>query len=550
MQKIGELGMCGLAFFSIFIGSLFQFWNLNSDIWFILNSGRYVVENGIPYTEPLAMHEGLRYVMEQWLTAVVFWKIYDSFDTSGMIAFSFIVGCAILYAYYHLCSLVGNRIIATVMTIVFGVIASRAFFTTRPQILSILIFIAEVILLEKYTKTRNWKWLLGLPFFSVLLVNLHSALWPMLFVLVLPYIVTYFARRVMSKAFCPSEYDLNPIILIFIVSIVAGFCNPYGFEAMSFVFNSYDPSIHDRIMEMCPPMIKTAFGGVFFAVLFGVFFVSARNAMPLQYLLLAVGTGLMSLFASRNIIFFYFLGTLPVAYVWRNLVLGTNRTSAKKLGVLTIAGVLLLWHHSAQNITLDSIPVVAILLMSALVICYFCYSCFYRYDGKLLDAKIPQLRLKYTSGILLMLICFSFFPFYMMQHSKDNGEKQKLIIDFLLSQEKRENIVLWTGFNTGAYAGFRGIKYYVDARPEVFLPANTHSVENIIGDYFNMTNGIIYYKDFFRDHKEFTHVLVCSADGFFFHIIQHDNDFELMREEYTANQEIYRLYKIKRAQKS
>ena len=542
--------MRGFAFFSIFIGSLFQYWNLNSDIWFILNSGRYVVEHGIPYTEPLAMHEGLHYVMEQWLTAVMFWEIYDNFGTSGMIAFTFIVGCAVLYMYFRLCLSVGNRIIATVMTIVFGVIASRDFFTTRPQILSILIFIAEVILLEKYTKTRNWKWLLGLPIFSVLLVNLHSALWPMLFVLVLPYIVTYFAGRVMSKAFCPGEYDLNPILLFSVVSFIAGFCNPYGFEAMSFVFISYDPVIHNRLLEMQNPMITTSFGGVFFAILFGVFFVSARNAMPLQYLLIAMGTGFMGLLASRNIIFFYFLGTLPVAYVWRNLILGTNRASLTKFGVLAIAGVLVLWHHSAQNIALDSIPMVAILLMSALVICYFCYLCFYRYEGKLLDTKIPQLRLKYTSGILLMLICVSFFPFYMMQHSKDNAEKQKLIIDFLLSHEKRENIVLWTGFNTGAYAGFRGIKYYVDARPEVFLPSNTHSAENIIGDYFNMTNGIIYYKDFFRDHKEFTHVLVCSADGFFFHIIQHDNDFELMREECTPNQETYRLYRIKRAHKS
>ena len=302
MQRIGEIGMRGLAFFSIFIGSLFQYWNLNSDIWFILNSGRYVVDNGIPHTEPLAMHEGLCYVMEQWLTAVVFWEIYDNFGPSGMIAFTFIVGCAVLYAYYRLCSFVGNRIIATVMTIVFGVIASRAFFTTRPQILSILIFIGEVFLLEKYTKTRNWKWLLGLPLVSVLLVNLHSALWPMLFVLVLPYIVTYFARRVMSKAFCPSEYDLSPILLIGIVSFVVGFCNPYGFEAMSFVFNSYDPAIHNRILEVQPPMIKTSFGWIFFVVLFGVFFVSARNAMPLQYLLIAMGTGLLGLLVDMRLI--------------------------------------------------------------------------------------------------------------------------------------------------------------------------------------------------------------------------------------------------------
>ena len=48
--------------------------NLNNDIWFILNCGKYVVQNGIPNIEPFTIHEGLSFVMQQWLTAVIFWE--------------------------------------------------------------------------------------------------------------------------------------------------------------------------------------------------------------------------------------------------------------------------------------------------------------------------------------------------------------------------------------------------------------------------------------------------------------------------------------------
>ena len=109
MDFIGRWGGKGLFFCMLFIGVLFQRWALNSDVWFILNSGRYVMANGIPHTEPFSIHEGLDFVLEQWLTDVIFWNIYDSFGVDGLLALTWMVGMVLIYAYYRLCILVSNK---------------------------------------------------------------------------------------------------------------------------------------------------------------------------------------------------------------------------------------------------------------------------------------------------------------------------------------------------------------------------------------------------------------------------------------------------------
>ena len=63
-----------LLLFSPLIG--FE-WSLNNDLWFLLASGKYVLERGIPHIEPLTLHEGLSFVVQQWLTSVIFRLIWD-----------------------------------------------------------------------------------------------------------------------------------------------------------------------------------------------------------------------------------------------------------------------------------------------------------------------------------------------------------------------------------------------------------------------------------------------------------------------------------------
>lgn len=185
-----------LFFLSMFIGLLFISRSLDNDIWFLLSHGRYVVQYGWPTTDPLSMHEGLDFVMQQWLSAVIFWESYVIGGESGPIAVVYVVSTAIICAYYRLLRLIsqGNRNIAIAVTAFVMIFVCPLFMVTRPQIFSLLIFILTVYLLEKSTKTISWQRYFAFFLLSVLLINLHAAMWPLMAILVVPYLVEKIVR--------------------------------------------------------------------------------------------------------------------------------------------------------------------------------------------------------------------------------------------------------------------------------------------------------------------------------------------------------------------
>ena len=43
-----------------------------ADTYFVMNLGRYIEENGIPYVDPFTIHENLQLVAQQWLSGIFF----------------------------------------------------------------------------------------------------------------------------------------------------------------------------------------------------------------------------------------------------------------------------------------------------------------------------------------------------------------------------------------------------------------------------------------------------------------------------------------------
>lgn len=69
--------------------------HMNNDLWFLLNSGRYVLQHGIPTIEPFTLHQNFSFVMQQWLTAGIFWVVYSKLGAVGILALVFLLYCAL-----------------------------------------------------------------------------------------------------------------------------------------------------------------------------------------------------------------------------------------------------------------------------------------------------------------------------------------------------------------------------------------------------------------------------------------------------------------------
>ena len=107
-------------------------------------------------------------------------------------------------------------------------------------------------------------------------------------------------------------------------------------------------------------------------------------------------------------------------------------------------------------------------------------------------------------------------------------EPDKPAADFLLERNRAEDITLWTGFNSGGYFEFRGVKTYLDARPEIFALSNNHQ-KDIIKEYFSFCNGDLDYREFFARYN-FTHIFITTEEKIPYLMLSEDKNYRVIFE--------------------
>ena len=103
---------------------------------------------------------------------------------------------------------------------------------TRAQVISYIIFILEYIFITNYLKKPNIKYLVGLVILSLLLCNMHVAVWPFYFIIYIPFILEYIIANILKKKtlFNFIEIDNNKytkyLIITMFIAIIPGFLTP------------------------------------------------------------------------------------------------------------------------------------------------------------------------------------------------------------------------------------------------------------------------------------------------------------------------------------
>lgn len=459
-------------------------WNIDNDLWFLLSHGRYVETNGIPTIEPLTMHENFSFVMQQWLFSLCAWSLFDSFGATATIFVVYLLAiiiCVLIFLLSYIIS--GEKFkLSSLVTFVSFLGLCILFTRTRPQIVTYIIVLAEILSLELYTKTNKFKWLLILPFLSVLQINVHASMWGMLFVFALPFIVNSFKFNLLG--FNSKGCKKFPLFISLVLMFFCGFINPYGFDAMTYVLSSYGQKLLDTtISEMSVISIREIQGLLFFILLFAIVLIFKFNQTvktEVRYELLLYGTILLTLLSQKS--FSYFLiGCVP-------------------------------FFASACSNLEDEI----IIFTS--------------------NKKRDQLLKILLPAFLVLIISCSLFIRIENYKNDDNYSKSSKAIDYLAKQVSDEtSINVYIGYNDGGYAEYKGFKAYMDPRAEVFLKANNKQ-KDVFEEYIKMQYGKLYYKDVLSQY-EFDYLITDESDILHIYLKQ-DKDYEIIYED--ENSRIYK----------
>lgn len=465
----------------LFIPCLLVLPALNNDTYFLIKSGQYVIAHGIPTIEPFTMHVGLNFMMQQWLSGVVIGSVYTLLGQIGLYALMVFCFACIVQLTYRLCKRLSDDNVWISFMLTFAVGALLIInIVMRPLTFTLIFILIELNLLEAYIQTRNPKYLWGLPVVSILLINFQAAMWPMMFVIALPYIIDAFSFKFGKMQ--AQGYPKRLMFLSLSASVVAGFVNPYGLSAITYLFRSYGFSqINLLVAEMKSYDFKDALGILFFVILAIViltYTVHKSGSTRLRYVLLAFGTTYLALSSMRNFSFFMICTIIPLAYYVKDIKISAITTHIQR----------------------------------------------------------PWL-VKILSIVLSLLCVFTMSYNWIQADSQQNKNIPAKAVTYIQQNLNTSKIRLYTGYNEGPYCEFMGLKPFLDTRAEVFLKANNKK-EDILFDWCRVITGVDYYGDFIQKYQ-FSHLLVTNKELLFTYLSK-DNDYKII---YKDDQ--YTLFEVK-----
>ena len=436
---------------------------LDNDSWGLLAEGREIVNNGIYYTDKLSMHEGLNTVVQNYGFAILFYWVFQLFGGPGIFAAMLVLNFSICFLIYKICQLISNdnKNLSLLLMIVTDVmLALLGFVVTRAQMVSFVIFLSLIYILELYIKSKQAKILWWIPILSLLQVNLHASLWPMLFLVILTYVVDSF---VVSHFLHKKSYDIKPLLMVNIVSMLMGLINPYGLNMLTIMTKVYgETTFVDTVLELHPfRPLEDIESIIFYLSLIGVVFsyiYCKKQNVRIRYLLLLFGFLTLGLNTVKGLSQVVLVMFFPLALLYKDV------KTTKIIKNPTTRKALVTW--------------IIILVFSAFII------------------LCPAVTLSVPSD-----------------HPNQELVKAVNSIDEFEKHQK-DSLKIYTGYDTGGYVEYRGYKPYLDPRGGDFMKV-VNGKEDIFQEWIDFRNGKI-PKEQLLEKYNFDYLLVKGENDPFY----------------------------------
>lgn len=491
-----------LPFLSLFMAR----WSTDNDTYWIIKTGEYICNNGIPTKDFLTFHTDMDLVVQQWLSDIIYYKLYSLMGFFGPMLLVLIMYCVFIVLFKKLCLQISNKPIVASFATFAAALAMGDFFVTRPQIFTYSLILIELICLEKFVKSNNWKHLIPLPILSVLVVNLHASMWTMLFIVLLPYMANALPIKIKGKSIACCK--LMPLIIIAIIMAVFGLITPYGIKGLSFLFTtSIGDKVNSSIGELQPLTFSLDFSSVsdFFelGVILATYLFYKKGKTNLRYVLLTVGTALMMMMYIKLIPYFI-ICAIPSTLKYIDNV--DFRAIFKKM-----------IQKDRENQKTES-----------------------NQNSKGLIKITVALIIVFCVGIVGIL-ANSFYKQASTYIKYDGGNKTTIALDKTIDKMQEDidknnvkDLRLYNGFNTGGYLEFKGYTTYIDARADSFVKEANHEYDYLT-EYMKMSNGKKNYKKVFNKYGFNYAIIDKSSEKPIYINLINDDDYQLIyKNKYYA----------------
>lgn len=411
----------------------------DTDLYYLLANGKYILKHGIPHTNPFvfAPFKGGSLpdiVIQNWLYCVIVAGISKIAGSLGLCILEFIFIIGMMFTMYIFLKIRGSNWNKTLTLIVLAItLICFGYINLRPQMFTFILIMTEIICIEKVIKTGNTKYLFIIPLCTLIEINIHASYWIMHYVVFFPYMIPMkkIFKDKIPNSLCDNfkKKQYKPIFITWLMMAVSLFINPYGADSILYVFKA----LHDNV--------------------FG--FITIVEQQPLSF-----GKPTIELFLIFIVVFVIF-----IAMIYKKRI--KFSTIFMYLGFTLLISLQIKWL---------SFYVIGIL---------FVLSDFIKYleTTKLKEVKISlAYKWFYIGCTFMMAVLFLLIVITTVVSTKEfkpteealntpnaTISKDEIKIAEYLKEHNTDRV--FTQWDSGNYYEYKGIKVLMDARPELYTIA-------------------------------------------------------------------------------
>lgn len=497
---------------------------LQNDTFYTIKVGEYISQNGIGNLreDPFSWNE-LPYTFPHWLYDI---SIYGVYSIGGMfgIYISTIVLTAILAIsiYFTSNKLSQNAPISAIITF-FAMYLMKPYIAARAQLLTFTFMVLTIYLIEKYLESTKKRYAIGLIIFSLLIVNLHMAVWPFFFVLFVPYLVEYFISLDIIN------FDLILKLKIFIIKRTKK-----GEEKLAKLYSDLEDNKIKRAELKKNPYkvrvprndnIKKLFLVMIICACMGVLTPTGITT-PYTYLYKTMTGNTMEvinehlpldLAANKEFVGFFVIFVIILTFI-------DVKIDIKH--IFYYVGILYLALNARRQVSM-------FLIICTPILTKIIGEVFDKYSPKLQNSIIKAINNFYGAvifGTIVIIISIQNIKPKLDEQYYYNNDYPIKAAKWMKENLDVQNIKLFNEYNYGSYLIYEGIPVMIDSRCDLYTPqynTKTGKVEDgrdIFMDVQNIATGTDDYKKTFKKYG-ITHVITFS-DSRLSKKIKNDSDYK------------------------
>ncbi len=245
----------------IAIGAMAARYAADSDTWWHLATGRWIVAHGaIPTTDVFSHTQaGTAWHIPGWPAQLLLYGVYQ---LGGDLALSALAAVIVLAAFAAIASATSaEQPFVRVVALLFAAVVSSIYWAARPALLSFLFAAITLAALRRPLSRSTW---IALPIIMLLWANIHGG-FAIGFILIGLALLGHATRWLFSR----SEEDRRAVLALAACCLTcagAACLNPYGFEMLVYPFKTVGlQALGLYIQEWQPPDLSAPLGQAFLA---------------------------------------------------------------------------------------------------------------------------------------------------------------------------------------------------------------------------------------------------------------------------------------------